>query len=60
MIGHDLLEGMAVVKAAVDTLRSTMCLISERQETSLIPVYRLVPLVIVAPPADRKLIAPPS
>ncbi len=44
MNGHDIVGGILVVKAAVDTIRSCVALVRGRPPVSaLVPVYRPVP-----------------
>ena len=44
MNGHDIVAGILVVKAAVDTLRSIIALLrGKRPADDLVPVYRPVP-----------------
>lgn len=43
MDGHDILGGILVVKAAVDTLRSLGLPFGRKSDPRLMPVFRLVP-----------------
>jgi hypothetical protein len=58
MNGHDLAEGVVVVRAAVDTIKAIRDLVrGKRTDPAMMPVYRLVPRNGVLEPTA---ILPPS